>query len=563
MMGAQPEMEIGPYRLIRELGHGGFGTVWLAQSERSPAHQAAVKILTPISWDHHDAVARFGREWTASSKVRSRNIARPQHCDLDARPPWIAYEYIDGRTLREQLADGPLTPFDAATIFLGVANGLKALAYRDIVHRDLSLDNIMVRSDPARGLDGVIIDCGIASLGEGTHYTRDAVGRMEFQAPEQLQGVTLGPAVDVWQFAVVLVKSLTGHLPFAGKDLGWRMREAIEGGPDLRGLPEPFIPLVRQSLSLSPKDRPTATQLIQSLELIKQQVTPLVQGRLERLETQLAHNGEIRLYGVVKVPRDGAKRTINLYERDLRDGALMLGDEVSIAEDLPGAPRRSILQMANAAERSGRERPIKLPTTCPSCGTPLPKSDDGGVVPRCPRPRWCPSPLRARMRWVARRLSLPLEDEDIETLLTSGLVHDESELFSLTRTTLGSIARFSASTADGRTSLTPNGERLLAAIEANMNMSMEVALSAVGFAPNFLTHVYFTIDEFLQAMREDPQELARVASNLHLPDLVMEPHADDLWRCRVLDVWLSAGVRIESRYEPTPVRARRPSTPDH
>lgn len=545
MFGARAGMEVGPCRLVKELGTGGFGAVWLAEVVANPQVRVAMKFLAPVPANHRDALARFYREFEASTRIFSSQVARPRGCDLDAEPPWIAYEYIEGTTLRELLADGPLEVWDAATVFVGVARGLRNIGDAGVIHRDLSVDNVIVRAHPDRGLDGVIIDCGIASLGEGTQYTHEAVGRMEYQAPEQLQGVDLTPAVDVWQFAVVLVKSLTGHLPFTGKDRGWQMRETMERGPDLRGLPEPFLDLVRACLSLAPQKRPNARQLATRMQQIKHDVTPLESRCLEGVETSVGVDGRIRMYGVLGTASSEVSahlRRVPIWPFQVED--LMIGDLLTVAKDLPGASAYEVRQMPDPSLREGRERPLEPLTHCPSCAMPLPPDETGLAIWRCPSPRWCPQPLRSRLRRVASALELPLDAEAIEALLASGALRDESDIFSLTKRDIRSVPLFRTSPANEWSPINDRGNQLLHALQANRTMSMRTALSVTSFWPPSLLAKYQTLDDFLSAMRADPPLLARIASQAGLRSATAEPHADDLWQCEVLETWLVAGVRV-------------------
>ena len=206
---------IGPYELVRHLGSGGMGTVYLAERVSGGFRQrVAIKLIGGL---HPGLAERFAQERQILAELKHPNI--PPLLDggeTDDGMPWFAAEYVEGQTLLDY-AQHRAAPLDIRIdLLLRVAEALAYAHRQRVVHRDIKPGNILVTADGAVKL----LDFGIAKLldEDGTGgLTRQALGPMtpEYAAPEQFRGEPLGPATDIYQFGVLAFRLLSGRLPYA------------------------------------------------------------------------------------------------------------------------------------------------------------------------------------------------------------------------------------------------------------------------------------------------------------------------------------------------------------
>jgi len=210
------------YHVVRKLGEGGMGQVYLAEHVKM-GRKSAIKVMSPSMVHDPDAVARFNREAANASRISHPNVCAVY--DFGETPEGVIYlamEFIEGEPLTELLArEGELPVTRAGAIFLQVADALQAAHDLGIVHRDLKPDNVML----SRGRDGTdtvkVVDFGIAKA-VGARDTQKVtktglvVGTPEFMSPEQLAGDPVDGRSDLYALALVFFKMLTGELPFAG-----------------------------------------------------------------------------------------------------------------------------------------------------------------------------------------------------------------------------------------------------------------------------------------------------------------------------------------------------------
>ena len=176
-----PSSQVGPYRIERRLGAGGMGVVYLGRDGASGT-LAAVKVIRPEHAANAKFRARLRREVTAARRVPRFCTAPVLAADVDANPPWVATEYIDGPTLDAALLErGPLAGAALETFAVGVAVALQAIHQQGVVHRDLKPSNIVMSPLGPR-----VIDFGIARVeGADTQLTRTGtvVGTHSYMAP--------------------------------------------------------------------------------------------------------------------------------------------------------------------------------------------------------------------------------------------------------------------------------------------------------------------------------------------------------------------------------------------
>ncbi|QUX31021.1 protein kinase [Nocardiopsis akebiae] len=250
----------GNYRLVRSLGRGGFGEVFLG--EDPDGGRAAVKILHASWAGDPEMRRRFSTEVEQARRVSGFCIAPILDADPGAAEPWIATEFIDGPTLQRAVAaEGPRSGVELHRLAVSTATALAAIHAAGVVHRDLKPDNIMLAADGPR-----VIDFGIARAVETTSVTASGVvGTIGYMAPEQLEGMRLTSAVDIFSWGSVMVYAATGHEAFPGPTQASRIARILGGEPDLGPLTGPLAGIVRSCLDKDPERRPDATTLLNLL----------------------------------------------------------------------------------------------------------------------------------------------------------------------------------------------------------------------------------------------------------------------------------------------------------
>ena len=224
---------VGPYRLIRELGEGGMGTVWLAERNDGLIPRP-VALKLPHGWWRRAALAeRMAREREILATLNHPNIARLYDAGITAEgQPYLALEYVEGHRIDEYVAEARLDLRRLLALFLRVTDAVAHAHSQLVVHRDLKPSNILVTA----GGHAQLLDFGIAKLleqdGEGreTELTAQS-GRAltpDYASPEQIAGAPIGTASDVYSLGVVLYELLTGVRPYRLKrDSRGSLEEAI------------------------------------------------------------------------------------------------------------------------------------------------------------------------------------------------------------------------------------------------------------------------------------------------------------------------------------------------
>jgi serine/threonine-protein kinase len=206
------------YRVLRSIGEGGMGRVYLAEHVKM-GRKSAVKVMSPALAPTPEAISRFNREAANASQIHQPNVAAIYDFGETADGTlYLAMEYVEGETLTALVQrEGPLNPRRAAELTAQIADGLSAAHHLGIVHRDLKPDNILV-THQADGREWVkIVDFGIAKttkdLGQNVTSIGTAIGTPDYMSPEQLAGETLDARTDVYSLGLVLFNMLTGSLP--------------------------------------------------------------------------------------------------------------------------------------------------------------------------------------------------------------------------------------------------------------------------------------------------------------------------------------------------------------
>lgn len=274
-MTSEPAEELGPgnvvgsYRLVREIGRGGMGTVYEARHVVLP-RRVALKVMHGELRMHPGMATRVVQEAAILEEVRHPGVVRVFDCNLlpDHRP-WIAMEYVEGETLANRLLhEGCLAAYEVATMLAEVADVLAAVHARGVIHRDLKPDNLILtpanRDFPLR-----VIDWGVARLGPLGKLTLDGLtpGTPIYMSPEQATGRNIAAPCDMYSLGVIAYEALTGRPPFDGRTLAEvvSMHLASEPTPLIelcRASPE-LCELVHRMLDKHPSLRPGAIEVRQ------------------------------------------------------------------------------------------------------------------------------------------------------------------------------------------------------------------------------------------------------------------------------------------------------------
>jgi eukaryotic-like serine/threonine-protein kinase len=255
------------YHILKKLGEGGMGTVYLAEHVKM-GRKSALKVMNPGMNTDPDAIARFNREASNASRLSHPNICGIY--DFGETPDgliYLAMEFIEGKALTDLIeGDGALQPARAASIVHQTADALQVAHDAGIVHRDLKPDNIMVTKN-RDGSDLVkVVDFGIAkaSSSDAQKVTKTGlvVGTPEYMSPEQLAGDKLDGRSDTYSLGLVAFNCLTGKLPFPSESaqeamimrLTDRPRTLAEIRPDVEW-PEELQAVMDKALARDAADR--------------------------------------------------------------------------------------------------------------------------------------------------------------------------------------------------------------------------------------------------------------------------------------------------------------------
>ncbi|HEY6725294.1 MAG TPA: serine/threonine-protein kinase [Polyangiaceae bacterium] len=224
------------YRLLRFLGKGGMGTVWVAEHMELRS-KVAIKFISTTNARAEQARRRFRREARAAAALRGPGVVQVFDYGIDQGDPYIVMELLKGETLAERmLREGCLTIQDTTEIAGQVANALARAHHEGIVHRDLKPQNIFLVRDEV-SLTVKILDFGLAKVTDLQSTTvgdltqpGNPLGTLQYMSPEQLSGGKVDARTDVWALAMVVFECLLGRLPFRDNKKS-SMIPAIARGP--------------------------------------------------------------------------------------------------------------------------------------------------------------------------------------------------------------------------------------------------------------------------------------------------------------------------------------------
>ena len=305
--GLQPEdpREIGPYRLLGQLGSGGMGQVFLGMS--AGGRPIAVKVIRTELATDPDFRARFRREVAAAQKVSGLFTALVVDADLDCPMPWLATAYVAGPSLTEAVrGHGPLPVRSVLALTAGLTEGLAAIHAAGVVHRDLKPSNVLLAEDGPRVIDFGISEAAEASVVAGANVL---IGSPGYMSPEQVLGADIGPASDIFSLGSVLTFAATGTGPFGAGSHAALMYRLVNSRAELDSVPGELRSLVASCLAKQPGDRPTARQLLAEVGALQPAPGWLAESIMDSfIQDPAAANlteTSARPAGIVPPPRSG------------------------------------------------------------------------------------------------------------------------------------------------------------------------------------------------------------------------------------------------------------------
>jgi eukaryotic-like serine/threonine-protein kinase len=255
--------EIGPYRLLGQLGCGGMGQVFLGLS--AGGRPIAVKVIRADLAADPEFRTRFSREVAAARKVSGVFTALVVDADLDGPMPWLATAFVAGPSLADAVsAHGPLPGHTVMALAAGLAEGLSAIHAAGVVHGDLKPSNVLLAEDGPR-----VIDFGISQAVEASAQSSGYFGSPGFMSPEQALGLDVGPASDMFSLGAVLTFAATGQGPFGVGSSAVLAYRLVNTPPRLENLPTELRLVVGSCLAKHPGDRPTAERLLAAIGAVQ------------------------------------------------------------------------------------------------------------------------------------------------------------------------------------------------------------------------------------------------------------------------------------------------------
>ena len=289
--------EVGAYRILSLLGVGGMGEVYRARDTKL-GRDVAIKILPRLFTSDPGRLARFEREARVLASLNHPHIGAIYGLEDVDGVRALVLELVDGETLADRIARGPIPLNETLSIARQMADALEAAHEKGIVHRDLKPPNIKITPD------GVVkvLDFGLAKAASGDAAPVDLtqsptptvggtqegiiLGTAAYMSPEQARGQTADKRADVWAFGVVLYEMLTGRQAFEGETTSDVLAKVIEREPDWTALPASTPPRLRELLRRCGRKDPKMR--LQAIGDARIQIEELISGATEETATAVA-----------------------------------------------------------------------------------------------------------------------------------------------------------------------------------------------------------------------------------------------------------------------------------
>ena len=254
-----PGERFGPYDIVGPLGSGGMGVVYRARDPRL-GRDVALKTLAPGSLGDATRLQRFEQEARAASALNHPNVLAVFDVGREGDTPFLVTELLEGQTLRERLAEGPLPPRKVIELALQAAQGLAAVHEKGIVHRDLKPENLFLTREGQLK----ILDFGVARTSESATpptgtlpLTRSGavMGTAGYMAPEQVRGQTADARSDLFALGAILHECLSGELAFPGETPVERAYAILNAEPKALPGSSPLTRIIARCLEKDPARR--------------------------------------------------------------------------------------------------------------------------------------------------------------------------------------------------------------------------------------------------------------------------------------------------------------------
>ncbi|TQM78342.1 serine/threonine protein kinase [Saccharothrix saharensis] len=247
------ELLAGRYELAGTLGFGGMSEVrrgWDTVLRRA----VAVKVFRPEADD--DTARRFHNEARTLARLSHPGLVAVHDAGVSDGTVFVVLRLVEGGTLRDRIADGPLPVAEVRELGARLADALAYVHEQGVVHRDVKPSNILLDADGTPHL----ADFGLAHLADTTRFTRtnQMVGTAAYLAPEQVRGDAFGPAADIYSFGLVLLECLTGRREYPGGDVESAVARLHRPPAVPEDLPADLVRLLSLMTSLSARRRPSA-----------------------------------------------------------------------------------------------------------------------------------------------------------------------------------------------------------------------------------------------------------------------------------------------------------------
>lgn len=259
MRAVEEVQKIGRYELLKELGRGNMGIVYLAYDPYID-RRVALKITSPQEDSPEGTPVRFGREFFQEARAAGQlihpNIVAVYDADVHGDSCYIVMEYVDGQDLREFCHGDSLLPVERVLdMIFNISRGLDHAHNKNIVHRDIKPANIMITSDGVAKIG----DFGIACAAHGS-MASDSSGTLYYMAPEQIAQEAVDSRSDIFSLGCVLYELLSGNKAFSGHNTSVIINTILSAAPvsllEYRpDLPEEIDAIVRKALAKKPEER--------------------------------------------------------------------------------------------------------------------------------------------------------------------------------------------------------------------------------------------------------------------------------------------------------------------
>ncbi len=303
----------GHYEIVRQIGAGGMGEVYLARDTKLD-RRVAVKILNEKFSRHESNLNRFVAEAKAASALNHPNILIIHEIGATDDVNFIISEFVEGRTLREIISEASLQLAETLDIAVQIANALVAAHYANIVHRDIKPENIIVRPDGFVK----ILDFGLAKLIEQKNAGFEAttvkqnetaegvvLGTVNYMSPEQAKGERIDAATDIFSAGAVIYEMIAGRAPFAGNSMSETFANLINAEPP---------PLSRFAADLPDEMQRIVVKTLRKNKAERYQLMKDLYTDLKSLQKRIEFENQFDKFGQTDKPANDANRKTSANE---------------------------------------------------------------------------------------------------------------------------------------------------------------------------------------------------------------------------------------------------------